>query len=202
MITKGTFGLKKTQTPIGKKAIDKIKRGVKVAGGIAAVGALVGGALLVDKKVGEVKQEVQDKKAKAEAGIDVARGVADIAASAGRSAAANPLQAKKEIEKGKRMVEGVAKAAKIDVEGAAEQAKFAKKVKAGQAGSGKFKNPVGDISGQGFGGGLTAKEQKKADKKARKAEKAAAKASRKEDKKARKEAKKAQKAAKKLKIEG
>ena len=100
------------------------------------------------------------------------------------------------------MVEGVAKAAKIDVEGAAEQAKFAKKVKAGQAGSGQFKNPVGDISGQGLGGGLTAKEQKKADKKARKAEKAAAKASRKEDKQARKEAKKAQKAAKKLKIEG
>ena len=202
MITKGTFGLKKTQTPLGAKAKDKIKRGLKVAGSVAAVGALVGGAFLADKKVDEVKEQVSDKKEKAEAGVDVARGIADIGVARAKTAAANPLQAKKELEKGKIMIEGVKAAAEVDVKGAAGQAKFAKKVKAGEANSGEFKNPVGDIGSQGQGGGLTKKEQKKADKAAKKAEKKAVKASKKEDKQARKEAKKVQKAAKKLKIEG
>jgi hypothetical protein len=186
--------LNKIGADYGRKTINTIKKGAKVAGAVAAVGALVGTAVLADKgleKKKELETQFEQKKQEAQAGITVGRAVGDIAAAGAREAASNPLGAKQELQKTKKMIKGVALAAKEDPIGAEDQIRFVDDVKRGSVKTEAPRAEVGGLSGQGFGaGGIDPKASKKEQKAQKKAIKKAAKAEKKAAKKAAKAAKK------------
>lgn len=109
-----------------KKALSIAKKGVVIAG---AVGAIAGLGHKAENKFDDVKAEVESeidkKKDEAQAAQAVAGAVANIGVAGVKEAAANPLKAKKALEKSKKMAVGVAAAGKVDLQGAAAQAKFA-----------------------------------------------------------------------------
>jgi len=104
----------------GKKALSIAKKGVVIAG---ALGAIAGIGSKGSHKIEEKAQQVEDT---VEAGKVLGGAVVDIGKGAAKDVAANPLQAKKVVDKSKQMVVGIGAAAKKDPVGAAAQVKFAK----------------------------------------------------------------------------
>ena len=93
----------------------------------------------------EVESEIDKKKDEAQAAKVVAGAVANIGVAGVKDAAANPLKAKKALDKSKKMAVGVAAAGKVDLQGAAAQANFAAapKVVAPNAPTGTIINRAG-----------------------------------------------------------
>tara|TARA_R110000803_G_scaffold17684_5_gene47594 strand:+ start:924 stop:1505 length:582 start_codon:yes stop_codon:yes gene_type:complete len=130
----------------GQKALSIAKKGVVIAGAVGAIAGL--GHKAENKYEGvkaEVESEIDKKKDEAQAAGVVAGAVANIGVAAVKDAAANPFKAKKGLEKSKKMAVGVAAAGKVDLQGAAAQAKFAAapKVADPNAPTGKIINRAG-----------------------------------------------------------
>ena len=90
----------------GQKALSIAKKGVVIAG---AVGAIAGIGHKAENKYENVKAEVESeidkKKDEAQAAKVVAGAVANIGVAGVKDAAANPLKAKKALDKSKKMAE-------------------------------------------------------------------------------------------------